>query len=130
MAREAFEELVDQALAEVPERFRKLMDNVVILVEDNARPEHGQEIGIRKNEVLLGLYQGVPQTHRGPHYSMVPPDRITIFQNTIEKFGRTPAGIRQLVKETIWHEIAHHFGSDERRVRKAESKRRRQRSNL
>jgi len=50
MAREAFEELVDQALAEVPERFRKLMDNVVILVEDNARPEHGQEIGIRKNE--------------------------------------------------------------------------------
>ncbi|OGL61247.1 hypothetical protein A3H10_00845 [Candidatus Uhrbacteria bacterium RIFCSPLOWO2_12_FULL_46_10] len=124
MTREEFEKLTEEALDEIPEKFHKLMDNVVILVEDNARPEHGQEIGIRKNEVLLGLYQGVPQTHRGPHYSMVPPDRITIFQNTIEKFGRTPAGIRQLVKDTIWHEIAHHFGSDERRVRKAEVHRR------
>lgn len=127
--REEFEMLVEEALDEIPEKFRSLMDNVVILVEDNARPEHGQEIGIRKNEVLLGLYQGVPQTHRGPHYSMVPPDRITIFQDTIEKSGRTPEGIRKLVKETIWHEIAHHFGSDERRVRKAE-KQRRQKSDL
>ena len=121
MTREEFEKLVEEAMAEIPEKFRALMDNVAIVVEDNARPEHGQEIGIRQNEVLLGLYQGVPQTSRGPHYSLVPPDRITIFQNTIEKIGRTEEGIRKLVKNTVWHEIAHHFGSDERRVRRAEA---------
>jgi len=124
VVREEFEKLVEEALAEIPEKFRSLMDNVAIVVEDRARPERGQEIGIRQNEVLLGLYEGVPQTQRGPHYSLVPPDKITIFQNTIEEIGGTNAGIRELVKDTVWHEIAHHFGSDERRVRKAEVRRR------
>lgn len=123
MVSKEFEKLVEAALTAIPEKFRTLMDNVAIVVEDRARPERGQEIGIRQNEVLLGLYQGVPQTQRGPHYSLVPPDKITIFQNTIEEIGRTHEGIRELVKNTVWHEIAHHFGSDERRVRRAEKRR-------
>ena len=123
MTREEFEKLVDGAINAIPEKFRALMDNVAIVVEDRARPERGQEIGIRQNEVLLGLYQGVPRTQRGPYYSMVPPDKITIFQNSIEEIGRTHEGIRELVRSTVWHEIAHHFGSDEKRVRRAEQKR-------
>ena len=124
ITREDFEKLIEVALAEIPEKFRNMMDNVAIVVEDCARPERGQEIGIRQNEVLLGLYEGVPRTQRGPHYSLVPQDKITIFQNSIEEIGKTHEGIRMLVKNTVWHEIAHHFGSNEKRVRKAEANRR------
>ena len=118
-----FEKLVGEALDEIQDGFQALWDNVVIVVEDKARPEHGAEVGIRHHQTLLGLYQGVPQTRRGLNYGMAVPDKITIFKDNIERYARTPDKIRQLVKETVWHEIAHHFGSDERRVRRAEQKR-------
>jgi predicted Zn-dependent protease with MMP-like domain len=122
--REDFEALVGDALREIPERFQHLMENVVVVVEAHARPERGAELGIRRHQVLLGLYEGVPRTARGPYYSLVLPDKITIFQEPIEALGRTPEGIRELVRDTVWHEVAHHFGADDERIRRAERRRR------
>jgi len=123
MTDEHFELLVNDALQNIPEKFRKLMNNVAITTEGMARPEQNNEARITKNNVLLGLYQGVPLTHRGPNYGFVLPDKITIFKDTIMAIGKTEEGIKQLIKDTVWHEIAHHFGSDEYRVREAENKR-------
>lgn len=125
MTFESFEELVEEGLAAIPEKFRALMDNVAITVEDQARPEQGKEVGIRKGDILLGLYQGVPRTFRGPNYSMVPPDKITIFKEPIEMLGRTPEGIKKLVIETVWHEIGHHFGLSDKEIHAAEERRKR-----
>lgn len=123
MTQEEFEQLVEEGLINIPEKFRSLMENVAILVEDRARPESDREVGIRKDQVLLGLYEGVPRTQRGVHYSMVPPDKITIFREPIEALGQTPDGIRRLVTETVWHEVGHHFGLSDERIHAAERRR-------
>ena len=72
--------------------------------------------------MLFGLYEGVPQTKRWG-YGQILPDKITIFKVPIEKFARSEEKIKNIVKETVWHEIAHHFGLDEKRVRQAEFRR-------
>ncbi|PJE75715.1 hypothetical protein COV04_03330 [Candidatus Uhrbacteria bacterium CG10_big_fil_rev_8_21_14_0_10_48_11] len=118
-----FEELVERALDDIPERFQKLMNNVAILVEEDARPEQSGEVPLRSGEVLLGLYQGVPLTKRGPNYGMVLPDKITLFKSAILAIGQTEDSIAKLITETVWHEIGHHFGMNEARVREAEKKR-------
>ena len=112
MRKENFEKLVNEGLREIPFEFRKKLDNVEIVIEKESR---------RKN--LLGLYQGVPKTKRSHAYSGILPDKITIFQDSIEKkAGDSEDKIRQLVKQVVWHEIAHHFGMEEDEVRKAEAK--------
>ena len=67
----------------------------------------------------------MPQLERGANYTAVLPDKITIFQKPIEAAARDEKDIKEIVKNTVWHEIAHHFGMDEARVRQAEAKRRR-----
>ena len=77
---------------------------------------------LRKDYILFGLYEGVPQIKRGVYYSALP-DKITIFKNSIEQYARTPDEIKEIVKNTVWHEIAHHFGLDENEVRRIERRR-------
>lgn len=125
LAPEQFAALVREALLNIPERFRNLMENVAIVIEEESRPEQNEEVGIRYGEVLLGLYQGVPRTARGPHYNLALPDKITIFKTPIELLGQTPDGIRALVRDTVWHEVAHHFGLNDVRIHKAAAKRKR-----
>src|SRR3990167_5708201 len=120
-----FRVLVEEALEQIQNRFLTLMDNVVVMVEDETRAEEGAEVGIRRGPTLLGLYQGVPRTQRGPNYSLVLPDKITIFKTPIEALGQTPEGIRELVRDTVWHEVAHHFGMNDERIRVAEKRRKR-----
>jgi predicted Zn-dependent protease with MMP-like domain len=74
---------------------------------------------------LFGLYEGVPQTKRGNPYALILPDKITIFRLPIEhSTAADPAAIKEIVKNTVWHEVAHHFGMDEQQVRTAERKKR------
>ncbi len=92
------------------------MNNVVVVVEpEPPRPD------------LLGLYQGRPLTRRSVSDGFAMPDRITIFQGPHERMSRTRAELEQMVYETVWHEIAHYFGMDEQRVRRAERARARRR---
>lgn len=107
MSREQFEELVADALDEVPTELMNLLRNVVILVEDESPPDGPQ---------LLGLYEGYALTDRGWNYAGVLPDRITIYRNPILRICDTPADVVDEVAVTVVHEIAHHFGIDDDRL--------------
>jgi predicted Zn-dependent protease with MMP-like domain len=107
MGRARFEELVGDALDEIPPEFQRLMDNVVILVEDDAPPD---------DPGLLGLYEGYALTERGPDYAGVLPDRITVFRRPILAICADEAEVVEEVAVTVVHEIAHHFGIDDARL--------------
>jgi predicted Zn-dependent protease with MMP-like domain len=103
-----FEELVGEALDGIPDELARVIDNVVVLVEDGI-PGGG----------LLGRYHGVPLTERGAWYGaggMVMPDRVTIFRLPICSACSTEAEVVEQVTITVVHEIAHHFGIDDRRL--------------
>jgi predicted Zn-dependent protease with MMP-like domain len=117
-----FEEIVKEGIKAIPERFLEKLDNVDIVIEDEPTPYQLRKLKARENSLIFGLYEGIPQTKRG-NYAQVLPDKITIFKKPIEKIARSEKDIQEIVKNTIWHEIAHHFGMDEKRVREAEVKR-------
>ena len=106
MGRERFEELVSDALDTIPQELARLVDNCVVLVEDDPPP----------GPTLLGVYVGTPLTARGPGYTMVTPDRITIFRNPILRICASEAEVVEQVRVTVVHEVAHHFGIDDDRL--------------
>ncbi len=122
MDSKGFEKLVRESVLELPEKIRKAMENVAIVIEERPANEQLIKTGIRYGNFLLGLYEGVPQTKWGKGFGGNLPDKITIFQESIEKFAKMPEEIKELVKNTVWHEIAHHFGFSEKGVRKLEPK--------
>ncbi len=107
MSQETFEELVGLALDEIPAELARLMDNVVILVEDESPPGDPE---------LLGVYDGTPLTARDNSYAGVLPDRITLFRLPILRICDTYADVVDEVRITVVHEIAHHFGIDDDRL--------------
>ena len=119
-----FEKLVEAALAKLPEKFLRALDNVAFVVEDEARRKKAGETGIRRNEVLIGLYEGVPKTRRGEGYFGVLPDKITVFRKPIEEMsGGDGEKLKKIVSETVWHEVGHHLGLDEEEIAALEEKR-------
>ena len=103
-----FEVLVSEALDSLPEDISRLMSNVAVVVEDEPPP------GLP----LLGLYSGVPLTRRTSWYGAVPPDKITIYQGPLERhFGHDPDVLRRQVRRVVVHEVAHHFGISDERLR-------------
>ncbi len=116
MTREEFEQIVEAEFPNaIPEQFRGLIKNVAFLVEDEAPSKN-----------LLGFYHGIPATARGDNYGVgaTLPDTITLYQKTIEAYAQaSKISVAQVVKDTIWHEVAHHFGYDEHQVRAKEAKR-------
>jgi len=114
MRKSHFETLIREAIEELPPKIKEAMENVVFIVEREARRRKASEIGIRVDETLLGLYEGVPKTGRGINYSGVLPDKITIFQKPMEELaGGNEKKLKELVYEVVWHEIGHHLGFDE-----------------
>lgn len=115
-----FDEMVERALRRVPPRFRRRMQNIAIVVEDE--PSAGQLSAgrVRSGGTLLGLYEGRPLPMRSVSEPFAMPDRITIFQRPHERLARNREHLEQLVEQTLWHEIAHYFGMNERQVRAAE----------
>jgi len=111
MPRDQFEALVAEAMAEIPERFRRLIDNVTVMVEDESPP----------GTALLGLYHGVPFPHRSPgSYGNYPPDVIVIYQRPIERISRTNDDVKDHVRDTVLHEVGHYFGLGEAELREIE----------
>ncbi|MDP3043579.1 MAG: metallopeptidase family protein [bacterium] len=119
-----FEEIVSEGIKAIPEKFLRKLNNVAIVIEDEPTPDQIKKLNIHKGWALFGLYEGIPQAIRGINYSAVLPDKITIFKKQIEGEARDKEDVKEIVKNTIWHEIAHHFGMSEARVRQAEMKRR------
>lgn len=101
---ERFEQLVADALDQLPAELGRLMDNVWVTVEDDSP------------EGLLGLYEGIPLTEREAYGGMALPDRITIFRLPTCEACRTEAEVVDMVGETVVHEVAHHFGIDDHRL--------------
>ena len=124
MSDEEFEELVNAGVEAIPKKFLDLLNNVAIVIEAEPNTEQTKKFGLNHNYTLLGLYEGVPQNRRGVNYTAVLPDKITIFRGPIIRSSTNPDRIKEMVKNTVWHEIAHHFGMDEGEVRNAERKRR------
>lgn len=118
MDRKQFEQLVNAAFQEIPPKFKKLIANVAIIVEE--RPSPSLSPYFKTNHLLLGFYHGVPLKNRGSFYGNVPPDVIYIFQEPIEKICRTPDEIKLKVKEVLLHELGHYFGLTERELREIE----------
>ncbi len=110
-----FEKIADEALNRLPEKFLKQLNNVAIVVAEVPSEYQLKKMRMRKGDCLLGLYEGVPLNQRG-HYSNVLPDKITIFKNAIENQAEYGQDLKEIVFHTIWHEIAHHFGFNEREV--------------
>ena len=123
MEREKFEALVARALENLPPEFKSKLENVDIVVEDWPTPRQLRKVKLSHPGQLLGLYQGVPQTRRGRGYGMVLPDKISIFRKPIEAQCRFGEEIEAKIGEVVRHEIAHHFGTDEKTLRRIERER-------
>jgi predicted Zn-dependent protease with MMP-like domain len=120
MQREKFEALVARAIDNLPPEFQRKLENVDVVVENWPTPGQLRQAKHSHPTQLLGLYQGVPQTRRGRGYGLVLPDKISIFQKPIEAQCRFGDEIEAKVEEVVRHEIAHHFGIDEKTLRKIE----------
>jgi len=120
MQREVFEKLVADGVKLIPDEFRDKLDNVSIFVEDLPTQAQAQKVKLRRGHTLFGLYEGIPQTKRSRDYVGVLPDKITIFKLPIEAHSRSEEDVKRIVADTVWHEIAHHFGMSEKEVRAAE----------
>ena len=110
LTEEGFKQLVEEGIKDIPERILKNMENVEICIEDEFKDN------------ILGLYEGVPKNVRCS-YCFILPDKITIFKKPIERMAKDKEDIRRIVKETVWHEIAHHFGFNEKEVSRLSKKR-------
>lgn len=108
--RASFEKLVIEAIESLPPEFKDKLDNLAVIVTDWPNDEQIKRLGLQKRTQLLGLYEGIPRTHRYTGYNLVPPDRITLFQKPIEAKCRNDNEIRQEIIRVVQHEIAHHFG--------------------
>ncbi len=119
MDRAAFEELVREALAELPDEFAQHLDNVEVVVEDEPSPALLRALGMNpQRDTLFGLYQGVPLSHRSATHSGALPDKISIFYRPLLRLCRSPDRIRRQVRKTVIHEIGHFFGLDDKTIRK------------
>jgi predicted Zn-dependent protease with MMP-like domain len=111
VTREEFEDLVEQALAELPPDIAAVIDNVAVVVEDHPTPEQDPH-----DEGLLGLYEGISLAERGLDYFGVMPDRITIFMKPHLAMGLHDDELRAEIRTTVLHEMAHHLGIDDHRL--------------
>ena len=113
---EAFADLVGEALDGLPEEIRGWLDNVEVVVEDWPSRWQMYRVGIGPGGMLLGLYEGIPKTARTTNYNLVLPDKITIFRGPLTRTYRTPTALVAGVTDTVYHEIAHHFGISDARL--------------
>ena len=113
LSRSEFEELVREALAELPDAFRPYLENLSVEVEDTPSATDCEAVGIDDPRSLLGLYHGTPLLLRSVEQPYRWPERIAIYQNNIQRICRTRRQIVRQVRKTVLHEIGHHFGLGE-----------------
>jgi predicted Zn-dependent protease with MMP-like domain len=120
--RAKFEHLVAEALGDIPARFRRAMQNIAIVVEDEPSRELLREMEIDPPDTLFGLYQGVPLTERHWGYGNALPDRILLFQGPHERDATDQEDLIASIAETLIHEIGHYFGLSEDEIEAIEER--------
>ncbi|MDA8077528.1 MAG: metallopeptidase family protein [Nitrospiraceae bacterium] len=120
-SREHFEELLEQALESLPEKYTQYFTNITVIVEDYPGSEEAGHVGARREE-LLGLFTGVPFPHKGGFFDLSPPlpDAIILFQKNIEAICSSERQLIEEIRKTLVHEVGHYFGLSERDLRKYE----------
>jgi predicted Zn-dependent protease with MMP-like domain len=113
MERKAFESLVHEALQDLPQQFKDKLANIAIIVEDYPSDELLDRMEVPEDETLFGLFEGVPLTERGHFDAPLYPDRVWIFQGPIEEACNSLQEIKEEVRITVAHELAHFFGFDD-----------------
>jgi len=118
ISRRRFEEIVVEAIDDIPDTLWNVIDNVAVTVEEWPTRRQIESVGLGPGHTLLGLYEGIARTRRSSHYGLVLPDKITIFRGPIlQMCPPDEDAVRTQIRRTVLHEIAHHFGiSDERLV--------------
>ena len=109
--------LVAEALDGLPSDIQTKLENVEVVVKWRPSPAELRRLGLGPGRSLFGLYEGIPQTRRTSGYNMVLPDKITIFRQPIEAHCQSDEQVRQVVRRTVLHELAHHFGISDERLR-------------
>jgi len=117
LSRSQFEALVEQALAGLPAEILQHMNNVAITIADWPSASELKRAAVSPPRQLFGLYEGIPLTKRGQHYNLVAPDRIILYRGPLQAAHHTLPALREQVRRTVVHEIAHHFGIGEARIR-------------
>ena len=120
MTMQEFEELVEKAIADLPEGFKKKIENLAVVVEDYPSDEILLQLRLKSKKSLLGLYQGVPITKRNSNYCNVLPDKITIFKKPIELLNQKEEDIKNTIRQVVIHEIGHYFGMNEKDLEQIE----------
>ncbi len=116
---EEFQKLIDQALSELPGEHVSNIKNVAIIYAEDPTPEQRYELQLRNDQTLLGLYEGTPLTQRqGMTHFM--PDKITLFKGPLQRKTYTLEGLKEQIKHTLWHEIAHYYGLNHSQIRNLE----------
>lgn len=116
MEREIFEQLVDEAMEQLPRALASRIENLALKIQDQPTRAQLRRWDVPVDEELLGFYEGIPLTERTTDYGMIAPDVIYIFQKPIEEACASETEIRDEVRRTVRHEIAHHFGIDDERL--------------
>ena len=112
---EQFDELITRAMDELPQQYIAGLNNGAIVMADDPSAEQHDKMKL-EGKLLLGLYEGVPLTHRGNGWSGMLPDKITLFKNQILAIVHDDASLFEQIKRTLWHEIAHYYGLDHDRM--------------
>lgn len=113
---EEFDRLITRAMDELPQKYIRGLENVAIVQADEPTPEQKLKMKLDDHHLLLGLYEGIPLTQRGNGYSFVLPDKITLFKHAILAVSRNEMQLFEQIKRTLWHEIAHYYGLNHRRI--------------
>jgi len=122
MTADQFRRLVSEAIDTVPREFRKHLDNIAIVVEDEPSDELLDEMEIEPPDTLFGLYQGIPLPERQWAHGNALPDRITLFQGPIEDYCETDEDVVTEIGETLIHEVGHYFGMSEQELEEIEER--------
>ena len=122
MTRHRFESLVAEAIMLIPRRFRREMKNLAVIVEDEPSADLLDQMEIEPPDTLLGLYQGTPLPERSWTHGNTLPDRISLYQKTIEEESEDQEDVIVCIAETLIHEIGHYFGLSEEEIEEIEDK--------
>lgn len=118
---EQFEDLIGQALDELPQEYvKRLLKDVAVTWQDEPTPEQRRELKLHCNQTLFGLYEGLPLTQRYNGPIKITPDKITIFKSPIVAYSPDMRELKNQIKHTVWHEMAHYFGLDHKRIHELE----------
>jgi predicted Zn-dependent protease with MMP-like domain len=119
VSEEEFHEMMEEAIETIPEAFKDKIENLAFIVEPYPSEDDMDRLELSDQYSLLGLYSGIPYTGRSTWYTGVTPDRIILFQNNIQMRCDTMAELKEMIRQTVVHEVAHYFGMNEDEVRAA-----------